>query len=571
VSDSASRRREWPHVPAVAACAGVAAIVVAADAWFASRAGFLSRPPEYDGVSYMVSAQQAFGMLATGHLRTWAHIANSTIAPLWTALVSVHYVAGGSGALQAFSSRFWPAALLLVLVYWVVEARAGRAFAIAAVIATALLPIVSAAVRAAPWELFTGQVNYDFEFGLDDLRPDFLTAVLMLWSVAAVAEYSAAPRRSAYVVSAVFAAAGVLMKQSTSPLVLAAWGLAILVAWFVNRREISVARLSLLSAAVLALLLAPWAILAGGVHRVVSYLYITEVTYSGAYGTSDTLAERLTYFAGQLPYQLGHAEWWVVALGAAALVVAMARHLLTAAEATYALVALALYTVLSLPTSRNSHLGIFISLSLWLFFWAGAARLAGSRWTVPPPRLSRGVVAAAAAYAVAVYGLGAYAVASWPASESNANAQKLAVTNAIAAELELRHVGAGQCFTYTPGPGWPAAIQFQMADREGRSPTATGTEVDLASTTISDYVAAAQNCTAFLVYAQPIAVVAQAFYAPPAYQPYFQAVGDWVKSPSSGCVLDRSWTFADLPPFGGHTLGRYDGVSLTLDLYLKTA
>lgn len=518
----------------------------------------------------MVSAQQAYGMLAALHLRTAAHIANSTIAPLWTALLSLHYLVAGAGALQAFATRFWPTALLLLLVFWIVEARAGRSSALAAVILTALLPFVSAAVRASSWELVSGHVSYDFEFGLDDLRPDFMTAALALWSVAAVAENAARPRRSGYVISAVFAGAAVLFKQSTSPLVLAAWGLALLIAWLVHRR-MSVLRLSLLSAAVLGLLVGPWAIFAGGVHRVVDYLYITEVTYSGAYGTSDTFAQRLLYFPSLLPYQLGHAETWLVAAAVVVLLLAMGRRLLGPAEVTYAAVAILFYVVFSLPTSRNSHLGIWISLALWVFVCAGLARLVAGRRLMATPRIPRALLIAAAVYATVVYGLGVYAVASWPARESQADAEKLSVTSGIARELSAHGVSAGHCFTYAPGPGWPASIQFLMMDSQGRSPSATGTEVDVNTTTIADYVAAARSCDAFVVYAEPVATVAQAFYAPPVYQPYFQAVADWVRAPGSGYALDRTWTFTDLPPFGDHALGRYDGISLTVDLFLREA
>jgi hypothetical protein len=564
-----SLHRAWPSPRVFAACAATAAVVVALDAWFASRVGSLSRPPDYDGVTYMVSAQQTYGMLTALHVRAAAHIANSTIAPLWTALISVHYLVFGPGFVQAFASRFWPTALLLALVYWIVDGRAGRRLAIAAVVLTALLPIVSAAVRSSSWELLSGPVSYDFEFGLDDLRPDFMTAVLALWSVAAIAEHSAAPRRSGYLVSAFFAAAAVLFKQSTSPLALAAWGTAVAVAWFVHRRDVSVLRLSLISAAVLVALVGPWAVFAGGARRVIDYLYITEVTYGGAYGTAESVPQRLTYFPSLFPFQLGHVEVWLVVAAALVLLLAMARRMLGASELTYFAVAILFYVVLSLPTSRNSHLGIWISLALWIFAWAGIARLVAARWPSALPDVSRTALAVTAVYAAVVYGLGAYAIAAWPASDLQTNAQKVAVTSGIAQELSRHHVGSGRCFTYAPGPGWPGSIEFLLMDRQGRSPTATATEVDISKTTVADYVAAAQRCDAFVVYQEPISAVARAFYAPPVYQPYFEAVADWVKSPGSGYSMVRSWTFTNLPPFGYYELGRYTGISLTVELYFR--
>ena len=63
--------------------------------------------------------------------------------------------------------------------------------------------------------------------------------------------------------------------------------------------------------------------------------------------------------------------------------------------------------------------------------------------------------------------------------------------------------------------------------------------------------------------------MAKAFYAPPARQPYLRALADWVHSPDSGFVLDKSWTLSDLPPITPHTLGSYQGQSLTVELYAR--
>jgi hypothetical protein len=73
-----------------------------------------------------------------------------------------------------------------------------------------------------------------------------------------------------------------------------------------------------------------------------------------------------------------------------------------------------------------------------------------------------------------------------------------------------------------------------------------------------------------MAYREDIADVAQVFFAPTIRQPYLRAVAQWVRGPFSGYALDRTWRFTDLAPSGPHTLGRYQGVSLTLDLYLRT-
>ena len=159
------------------------------------------------------------------------------ISPLWISLLTTQQLILGDGTWQAFSARFWAVALLLILVYWIVSRRATRLLAVAAVGLTALLPLVSAGVRASSLEFLSGQANYGDHWYLDDLRPDFLAIVLILWSVAALIEHIEAPRRSAYLLSAAFAAAAVLAKSSTAPVALAAWAAALAVTWFWNRRN----------------------------------------------------------------------------------------------------------------------------------------------------------------------------------------------------------------------------------------------------------------------------------------------------------------------------------------------
>jgi hypothetical protein len=436
------------------------------------------------------------------------------------------------------------------------------------VVFTALIPIAAGGVRSSIWEYFSGQVNWDIDFGLDDLRPDFMATVLTLWSVALLAEQGRVPRRNWYLLSAVFAAAAILVKQSTSPLVLAAWAAVLIVTWFAQGHGMSATRAATWACGLLALLLAPWTILGHGATNVLRYLYTTEVTFKGTYGTSESFPQRLTYFPSLLPGQLGQVEAWIVVGGSALVVLALVRRRVSWTEAVYGIVAVAFYLAFSFPTSRNSHLGIWISLGLWVFFWAGVTSIVANRWQALPSRVSAGALAAVALYVAAIYSLASFAVVSWPRNELEADAQLSRVTESLAGELS-QHLSADQCFTYAPGPGWPASIEFAVSARKGSSPMSTATEVDPTVTSVSDYVTSARRCDAFVVYEQGIGEVAQAFYAPSAYQPYFQAVADWARGPGSGLMLDRSWTFSDLPPIAPHTLGRYTGRSLTVDLWLR--
>jgi len=557
----------WPGLRVIVGCSSIAAIAVAVDTYFSAQEGYLARAPDYEGIGYLRFARTAYVLLRQLHVRRALTEMNS-IAPLWTYLQTLQYFIIGDGTWQAFTVRFWPVALLLILVYWIVRARASRAMAMAAVALTALLPMVSAGVRSSSWEFLSGRADYFEDWGLDDLRPDFLAAVLILWSLASLAEHHRTPRRSAYLVSAAFTAAAVLTKPSTAPFNLTAWALVLGLIWL-WRRDAATLRMSALAVGFLALLLAPWAIAGGGAVAAITRLYGAAVTYRGAYSAGGDLFYRFTYYLIRLPSQLGQVELALVIVGSLLLIVMLRRHL-DRAELIYAGLAAFFYAAFSAPANKDPNIGEWISLSLWIFFLAGASRYLSARWPVKVERASPALLAAVGLYALLAYSLGLVALANWPANESSTNTQLRTVTTQLAQELG-RHVGVDGCFTYTPGPGWPASIQYLLMDSNGKTPASTSIDVDPTTTSVDDYLLAARQCAAFIVYGEDIAQVAQVFFAPAIRQPYLRALAEWVRRPDSGYVLDRTWSFADLAPRGPHTLGRYQGVSLTVDLYLRTA
>jgi hypothetical protein len=569
LTDQEPSLNRWPSLRAILACGLVAAVAIAIDTYYSLQAGYLSKPPDYDGVSYLVYARVPLLLFRDHHVRTALHEMLTGISPLWVSVLTAQQLILGDGTWQAFSARFWPLALLLVLVYWIVSRRVTRSVAIAAVAMTAVLPFVSAAVRSSSLEFLSGQANYFEHWWLEDVRPDFLTSVLILWSVAALVEHSQAPRRSAYLVSAALAAAAVLAKTSTAPIALTAWAIALGLNWLWKRRSLEATRMTLVAVIALVVLLIPWAVFGGGALTVVAYLKAIMV-YTSDYALPGGPLGGLTYFLVRLPNQLGYVEVWAVIAGALMAAIALLRRRLGLAEMTYAAIALLFYLVFTLTPSKNPLVGTWISLSIWIFFWASVSRLAKARWPESMQRASPAVLAVVGLYTLFVYALGAFALMTWPLSEQRSHAQMSAVTADVARELG-RHVSVAQCFAYTPGPGWPNSILYLMMDANGNMPGTTATDVDPTATTVDTYVASARRCAAVLAYREDIAQVAPVFFAPPVRQPYLRAVANWVRNASSGYVLDRSWRFNDLPPSGPHPLGHYQGVSLTLDLYIRTS
>jgi hypothetical protein len=314
------------------------------------------------------------------------------------------------------------------------------------------------------------------------------------------------------------------------------------------------------------LLLAPWAI-KGGLANTAAYFYEAAVTYRAAYATNVGLVDSIEYYLFRIPGQLGQLEAWPVMLASLFLLIAILRRQLGHAEWMYAGLVVSTYIAFTVTSAKNPHVGEWFTLSLWVFFLAGASRVATARWPELVPRISRPAVAAVAVYALLVYVVGAFALTNWPANESRWNTQMLAVTSDLAGEIG-QHVAVGQCFSYAPGPGWPAALEIRLIDSSGRSPLSTPIDIDPATTTINNYLASSQ-CPAIVVYKEDISSVAKVFFCPPVRQPYLQALSDWVRAPGSGYSLARSWQLTDLAPLGPHQLGRYSGTSLTVQLFLR--
>jgi hypothetical protein len=325
--------------------------------------------------------------------------------------------------------------------------------------------------------------------------------------------------------------------------------------------------MTLVAAILLVVLLIPWGVFGGGVLTVVSYLKAI-MAFTSDYALPGGPLVGLTYFLVRLPTQLGQVEAWLVIPGALIAAIALLRRRLGPAEMIYAAFPVLFYAVFSLTPSKNPLVGTWISLSLWIFFWSGVSRLAKARWPEPMRRASPAVLAVAGTYVVVVYALGGFALMSWPLSETRSNTQLAAVTADVARELG-RHITTGQCFAYVPGPGWPNSISYLLMDANGNVPGSTATDVDPTKTTVGAYVFYASQCQAVMAYREDIAQVAPVFFAPAVRQPYLRAVAQWVRSPGSGYALDRTWHFDDLAPSGAHPLGHYQGVSLTLDLYIR--
>lgn len=571
----------WP-TPREAVLVGVvAAVVTAVDIYLSTQLGLLSYPPNYDGISYVVGAKSHFYHLLRWllHPRWLVHAAGLSRVTLWQALMVLSFLVLGEGEWQAFTARFWPAFLLLLLVVWVVRRRGGSRAAWVAVVFTSLLPTISVGLRSSAWEYFTKRANFGWEWYLADLRPDLLFAVLLLWTVVPLVEHVRTLDARTLLVSGSCAGLAVLAKPSASPMLLLAWGLAAAYVVLVNRRRPSF-RISACLWALLpfGILVFPWAF-AGGARLVAGYLYsgltAQRVLYANPHATF--LSEALYYWK-LFPYHMGRVEGWAILAGGLGLYIASLCKRTARRDIrmlAYLGLSAALYGLVSATPNKNYFVGLPYYLLLWVFAWAVLGPILGA-WTNRSRVGAWILVCVSCIYGGAMVAGGVYAVRNWPAEQRRAGPEDREVTRRIAKDLRAV-LTDDDTFMWVPAYGYPGALQYYMMDTNGEFPQAIWCErppFPPPDQTIRQYVS---RMKAILVYKEDPTQVARFHYSPAVTWPYLRAIAEWVKRPGSSHRLVRTYHLSvRSPPLGERPLritwprhGDRDRGGLTIQLYVK--
>ncbi len=509
----------------------------------------LSYPPNYDGIGYVLAAKSSFYAVQSEETDPTTMSRNRWVfefVPLWEALMLLSFWLLGEGEWQAFTVRFWPTLLLLLLLlllfllltFWVVRKRGSATVGWVAVLFTALLPTVSVSLRTSGWEYLAG-VNLGRGalggFGLADLRPDLLSAVLLLWAVVPLIENVNRLDRPTWFLSGTAAALAILVKSSTTPVLLLAGGLTVVYVFTVNRhRFLTTAETGAWGLFPFATLLTPW-LLAGGPRTMITYLSHNLTAGRPLWSIPNTtfLAEA-THYWWVFPHHMGWWEGWVfLGLGLLFWIAKLRRregqesHRLLA----YLLVAGAVYGVVSATPNKNFFVGLNYYLLLWLFSWATLA----SSLTVLAQRSRMAftcLILFAALYGGFVMGAAFYALQNWPEEKQLRPPQNREVTQLIARDLR-RILGKDDTFVWIPLYGCPAALQYYMMDELGRFPQAVWID-PVTSPPIPQFLREEVSPSkAVLVFEDDIEEVAKYFPVHPMSYTYWRAISEWVRRPDS--------------------------------------
>jgi hypothetical protein len=543
----------------------LALLIVTVDILWSQSVGLLAYPPYYDGIHYVVDAKWTIYLL--GNLFDNPEVldaANFWFTPLWKILLMTHFLVLGVGEWQAYSVRFWPTLLLLVLTFWLVRKQSSSRIAWIAVAFTALLPTLSVNIRATVQDFYFSSASF-INWYLADLRPDLLFAVLLLWAIAPLVQYAKKRDSRLWLISGTAAALGVLTKPSAGPLLVLAWGIALLAALFINwskAREMLTA--SLWGLGLFFLLLIPW-VAFGGVGRIFGYLYQSAVSQRELWSDANaTLWSDASYYWQMFSIHMGVIDGLgLLACALIGFIFSLHRNFLRRnfATTTYLIIALVLYGIVSAYPSKNIFIGLPFFLVLWLFSWMSLAPVLKSAADIS--RIASFVpVTVAVFYSSLTLAAFGYAVKHWPAYQIQQAAQTRATIQEMVHDLN-KILTEPDRFLSASFFGVPATFSFYMVQRDGSHPQQCPFD-PVASPPAAVIEKIAGNCKAILLYRSD-EEQRRYSYAPRAALTRWEAIAGWVKNPRNGYRLVKSYRFSNNISGSGSD---DTGAGFTIELYV---
>jgi hypothetical protein len=388
------------------------------------------------------------------------------IAGLWSAFLVLTFAIAGVGEVQSFFGWFWYLFFFLLIVVWIARVTGGRKIAVLLAVCTALLPLCSPMLSLA----IHYQLGLDWldvmEANLADSRPDPLAHVFMLWAVVPLLLHGRNARAVTFVVTAIAAAASVLIKGTTAPLTVGCWGLAMLyVAWLQRDRSRQVIKLAAWGGLTFLILLMPWMV-AGGLRGVMNYVrdaYSLAPFYKQGGDVSKFIHFPFPHYFLMLEYFF---TWPVVVLMVAVAVLGTmcilrgndrpAQVLLVG----LALVATGILLPLYLQTLRNHYIGMPLYLMLWLIVVVAAASLWRLKVNSRALQLSLAGVLGVCFVATALTALmGAW---NWPQDDLRRLLEGRKLIRQIADDVKVQLTSRDTFAGLVLASGWPLILQFHM-------------------------------------------------------------------------------------------------------------
>jgi hypothetical protein len=550
----------------------LAALVNGIDILLSMRLGLLANPPLFDGLLYVTDARLTATMLATrsdaASMVSYLDDAGtaspmldaapflypfSKRAPLWTLLLMLSDAIFGVGAWQPSTALVWPVGLLLVVTFLVVRRHSNAWMALAVVLVTGLLPLVSVSVRSVVYERFVSQtVDFGREWFMADLRPDGAAGILLFCTIVAYFAWLERPTRGRAVLIGSAFAATILLKPTTSPATVATLGFAgVFTLLFRRQTLVQHVGQAIFAGGVALALLAPWA-LAGGVRLTVNRIFSNTVEQGTLWGPSggDLVAviPRLLRYPGYLNATMGSELWGVIGLGLILAVLFRRAHSgRHTALAGYVFVAGASLTMIATLPAVLRQIGGCAGLLMWLAAWCVISREAKRlfdrfdlRYGLAP--------SAASAYGVVLVGLAFLGYALWPEYGRQVGQTNQRVAGALTRDI-AGAVHEQDVVSILEIWGFPLSITRELSPtiRYISGPQLYGRGDTPPAQVADETLRACTECSVVVTLDADRVDDAPHLGSPVVARPYLDALARWVKDPASPYVLARSYPIAADP------------------------
>ena len=238
--------------------------------------------------------------------------------------------------------------------------------------------------------------------------------------------------------------------------------------------------------------------------------------------------------------EFGYYESWIsLALGLAATLASLITPGIhkRAEVLGYLLIAAVLCGIVSAsPNKGNPLLGLPFMFSLWILTWRSTAPHL-REWFVRRKRFTAAILLLTIYILIILFaGLsGAYGLS---ANEQQQMVENRNTVRNIAADMRL-FLNNSDCFMYAPAYGFPATLQYYMMDKDGAYPKLLW--IDQSVTPDEFIQQSVSKCRVVLVDQADVREVAMYFTVGQINEPYYTAIWQWVKSPSSGYTLYKNY------------------------------
>ncbi|MBM0740840.1 hypothetical protein JOY44_04280 [Phormidium sp. CLA17] len=562
----------------ICAIALLAIFLTAAEIWFSNHFGLLSNPPINDGVSlYMQESKRILLQLKNG---------NGTAAPtsviyeliysrypLWMALLLLSQAIFGVGEWQSYTIRFWPTFLLLLLMFWVLRRRGGTILGWAAVLVTALLPILSVSLRAILFHSLSNHLpngmlfgsSTDERFYIADQRPNVFCYVLLLWALVPVIEKGRHLTRATWLWAGAFLVLAILAKATYTPMILMMVGLTYLYLLLINRKKIRSTVLTSFWVLFPFVLMSPWLFL-GGLSNTISYIYVSIFVEGPKWSNLNrTFASEFSHYWILFSVHMGIEGWLFLGGGLLSFGIAWFK-LRRVDDRLLVYLGLASIYFLFVATSavKDQFSGTLYYLLLWIFSWLALVPVflwVSQRYKMMP------LIVAGSYFIAIVVGVSYMYSSYWLPEYQEAGIQNRASVAQVGADLQ-QMLTPEDCYMVSDDTNY-GSMRYYMLSKQGLIPYAKffdGIISIPSDTAINDYIKKMAQCKVVLAFDEPVSILQSYLYIHPFHAPVYQAVQNWVRQPNNPYRPIKAYPLI----YDRYSGGVRDRRTLTLRLYRRT-